>query len=183
LPGPAAVFNWFDVARSITFNSTNADNGLAGPGTIDAPTVITFNKGGPVYFNIVTNHLWSLDQMSLRDIVWASFDDSTNAPVVYPNGTSIASLESQMLIQVTSTTLPPGYENKAYSTQLIGAGASGSYTWAFEGDYPSWLTLTLDGQLSGRPTATGVHYFFVKMTDRLDSTRFSVSQVTLTVLP
>jgi hypothetical protein len=185
LPGPAAAFQWFDVARNITFNTNNILNGLAGPGTIDAPTRITFNKSGPVFYNVATNHLWSLSEMTMQDIIWASYDDSTNAPVVYPNGTSIASLESQMLMQVTSTTLPAGHKNTAYSTQLTGTGGSGPpYTWSLAPDspaVPSGLVLTLDGRLSGTPSATGVYYFFVQMTGANGG--FTVWQVTLTVLP
>jgi hypothetical protein len=42
-----------------------------------------------------------------------------------------------------------------------------------------------NGRLSGTPHASdiGASSFFVKMTDRLDSTRFTVWQVILTVLP
>ena len=117
--------------------------------------------------------------------MWASYDDSTNAPVVYPNGTSIAAIESQMLMQVTSTTLPPGKVNTAYTTQLTGTGGSGPpYTWSLAPDspaVPSGLVLTLDGRLSGTPTTSGISYFFVQMTD--PNGGFTVWQVTLTVLP
>jgi len=186
LPGPAAPLLWFDVARSINFNSTNALTGLAGPGTIERPTLITFNKSGPVYYNTVTNHTYSLDELSsLQDVMWASYDDSTNAPVVYPNGTSIAAIESQMLMQVTSTTLPPGKVGRAYSTQLTGTGGSGPpYTWSLAPNspaVPSGLVLTLEGRLAGTPTTSGISYFFVQMTDPQGG--FTVWQVTLTVLP
>jgi hypothetical protein len=46
---------------------------------------------------------------------------------------------------------------------------------------PSGLVLTLDGRLSGTPSATGVYYFFVQMTGANGG--FTVWQVTLTVLP
>ena len=58
-------------------------------------------------------------------------------PVVYPNGTSIAAVESQMLMQVTSVSLPPAHVGTAYTTQLTGTGGSGPpYTWSLAPDSP-----------------------------------------------
>ena len=185
VPGPAAAPNWFDVFRSITFNTNNVVPGLAGPGTIDPPTTISFSKSGPVFYNIVTNNLWSLDEQTAVQVpIWASYDASTNAPVIYPNGTSIASIESQMLMQVTSISLPPARIGTAYTTQLTGTGGVTPYTWALAQDsppLPSGLVLTLDGRLTGTPATTGVFYFFVQMTG--SDGGFTVWQVTLTVLP
>jgi hypothetical protein len=194
LPGPAAPVNVFDEsARSISFDQANALPGLAGPGIINPPTLITFNKSGPIYYNVVTNGTYSLDELTaLQYPMWASFDNSTNPPVLYPDGTSIASLESQMLMQVTSLTLPPAHVGVAYTTQLTGTGGSGQYNWSLAPNSPpppSWLLglpvlpAYSDGQLSGTPDAPGISSFFVQMADRLDSTRFTVWQVTLTVLP
>jgi hypothetical protein len=192
MPGPADPLNsGAQARRSISWNEANRLNGLAGPGTIDSPTRIIFNKSGPIYYNVVTNHIWSLDELTAAQVVmWASYDDSTNAPVLYPNGTSIAALESQMLMQVTSTTLPPGKVGMAYTTQLTGTGGSGpapyTYTWTLEQGtpaLPTGLVLTLDGRLSGTPASgtAGIYYFFVRMTDQYGG--FTVWQVTLTVLP
>ena len=129
LPGPAAALNWFNVARNIVYNTNNVLPGLGGPGTIDPPTTITFNKAGPVLYNVHTNNEWFLDQRTgTQFALWASYDDSTNAPIVYPNGTSIASVESQMLMQVTSVSLPPAHVGTAYTTQLTGTGGAGPRT-------------------------------------------------------
>jgi hypothetical protein len=186
LPGPAAALNWGDVARNIIYNTNNALPGLAGPGTIDPPTTITFNKAGPVFYNIHTNNEWFLDERTaIQFSIWASYDDSTNAPIVYPNGTSIASVESQMMMQVTSPSLPPAQVSRTYSTQLTGIGGAGTpYSWSLAPDspaLPSGLVLTLDGRLAGVPAATGIYYFFVQMTG--SDGGFTVWQVTLTVLP
>jgi hypothetical protein len=195
LTGPAAALNWFDVARNIVFNTNNVLPGLAGPGTIDAPSTITFNKAGPIFYNIHTNTEWFLDERTaIQFALWASYDDSTNAPIVYPNGTSIASVESQMLMQVTSVSLPPAHVNTPYSTQLTGTGGSGPpYKWLLEtpldgNALPIGLSLTNTGLLSGTPVATGIYSFFVRMDDRSDTSPnmdkvFTVWQVTLTVLP
>ena len=187
MPGPDQPLDQGAQARrSILYNQANALNGLAGPGVIDPPTQITINKSGPIFYNVVTNNLWFLDERTaLHEFMWASYDDSTNAPVVYPNGTSIASVESQMLMQVTSVSLPPAHAGTAYTTQLTGTGGMGPpYTWSLAPNspaLPSGLVLTLDGRLSGNPAATGVYNFFVQMTG--SDGGFTVWQVTLTVLP
>ena len=183
LPGPSADLIWNESARNIVFNATNQLNGMNGPGTIDPITVITFNRSGPVYYNYAPANM--NERTSIRFSIWASFDDSTNAPVIYPNGTSIASVESQMLMQVTSTTLPPARAHISYTTQLTGSGGSGSpYTWSLAPDsaaLPSGLSLSSGGVLSGSPATSGIYSFFVKMSDRGGG--FTVWQVTLTVLP
>jgi len=187
MPGPAdPLDSGAQGRRSIAWNQANVPPLHAGPGIIDSPTTIIFNKSGPIFYNFATNHLYALDERTAFPYpMWASFDDSTNAPVLYPNGTSIASLESQMLMQVTSVSLPPGHRGTAYGTQLTGTGGSGPpYTWSLAPDspaVPSGLVLTLDGWLSGTPSATGVYYFFVQMTGADGG--FTVWQVTLTVLP
>jgi len=189
MPGPAQPLNQgAQVRRGISFNSANALAGLAGPGVIDPTTQITFNKSGPIYYNVVTNGQYSLDELTaVQDIMWASYDDSTNPPVLYPNGTSIASLESQILMQVTSLTLPPAHVGVAYTTQLTGTGGKLPYTWSLapgSAPPPSWLGSTPvppNGQLSGTPDTPGISSFFVQMTGADGG--FTVWQVTLTVLP
>ena len=196
MPGPAAaVYSGAEVLRGINFNVSNVLPGLAGPGIIESlgsNSPIVFNKSGPIFYNVVTNGDWFLEKPLSRQFMWASFDSSTNPPVVYPNGTSIAAIESQMMMQVTSTTLPPGRVGMSYTTQLTGTGGSGApYIWSIESNSPTppaWLGLTpvpSNGQLSGTPGASdiGPSSFFVRMTDRLDSTSYTVWQVTLTVLP
>jgi hypothetical protein len=185
-PGPAQPLNaGSQLRRGISFNAANALPGLAGPGTIDPTTTITFNKSGPLFYNVVTNGQYSLDELSaVQEFMWASFDDSTNPPVVYPNGTSLASLESQLLMQVTSLTLPPAHVGMAYTTQLTGTGGVLPYTWSLapaSPALPSGLTLAANGVLSGTPTATGISYFFVQMTGADGGS--TVWQVTLTVVP
>ena len=189
LPGPAAPVNVFnESARNISFDQANALPGLAGPGVIDPPTQIIFNKSGPIYYNVVTNGIYSLDELTaLQYPMWASFDASTNPPVLYPDGTSIASLESQILMQVTSLTLPPAHVGVAYTTQLTGTGGKLPYTWSLapgSAAPPSWLGSTpvpANGQLSGTPDTPGISSFFVQMTGADGG--FTVWQVTLTVLP
>lgn len=68
----------------------------AGPGTIaPGPKVVTFNTVGPFAFNSTPSFLD--ESTSFSGFVWGSFDGSTNDPVIFPSGTSIRQLESQVL--------------------------------------------------------------------------------------
>lgn len=80
------------------WTNNSAINGAAtldGPGVIPTPIVITFNKVGPSLINQTPNSLGEAG--ALRYYFWGSFDGSTNAPIVYPNGTSIRNFESIVL--------------------------------------------------------------------------------------
>lgn len=89
------------VVRTISFNSDQAIPTLAGPGTIENPVRVTFDKAGPIFYNRATNNIYFLDERSaVRRFLMASFDDSTNAPVLFPNGRSIEALENQLLLDV-----------------------------------------------------------------------------------
>jgi hypothetical protein len=99
--------------RNLNFDQSNVLPGLAGPGLITPSTTITFDKVGPVYFNYTdfgnvmdgTPYFTETPGTDGSDLyyafyfVWASFDGTTNDPVVYPNGTSIQNLENQILGQ------------------------------------------------------------------------------------
>jgi hypothetical protein len=98
------VFNPFPTA--VTFARTfppayqnTGPGGLNGPGTLPlgvaTPTTLIFNKVGTVRVN---QGPFFIDEASaLVDFTWASFDGSTNAPILYPSGISIMDLEAQIL--------------------------------------------------------------------------------------
>ena len=65
-----------------------------GPGTILPQKVITLNKIGP-YFRNTTSAF--IEDTASQGFLWGSFDGTTNAPIVYPNGTSVADIEAQVL--------------------------------------------------------------------------------------
>jgi hypothetical protein len=87
------------ISRNLGISTATASPGLNGPGTIETATIFTFNKLGPTYFNL--SPLFLDESTASVDLIWGSFDGSTNAPVVYPNGTSIENIENQLLIQVS----------------------------------------------------------------------------------
>jgi hypothetical protein len=68
---------------------------------------------------------------------------------------------------VTTTSLPNGTQNAAYSATLTASGGTTPYTWSiFAGTLPAGLTLTSStGVISGTPSGTGTTNFTVQVTD------------------
>ncbi len=84
------------IARTINFVNNDAINGsitLPGPGTLTPGTVITLSKVGPFLAN--TPEGGEVDGQKFW--AWGSYDGTTNAPVVYPVGTSIKALEALIM--------------------------------------------------------------------------------------
>jgi hypothetical protein len=135
LPGPSwandLVVPYF---RTVTFNQSHILPGLAGPGTIDPSSTVFFDKVGPVFENLSPSFLNGPVAAAGQDFVWGSFDDSTNDPVVYPNGTSIVLLESEALIQISPATLPdatngvPYYYYTSVVTNIVTNGVTNVVT-------------------------------------------------------
>lgn len=188
-PGPAALppLEVIESVQSPDFYQANVLPGLAGPGTIISPTTFTLNKVGPTFYNYqndATNLLGSSmngtpyfvetpggdvnDLYYTAYFVWGSYDGSTNAPVLYPNGTSINTLQNGILIQVSPASLPIGYAGWPYTVTFTATGGSliPPYSWSAAG-LPNGLTLTSDGNLSGNPTQVGTTTFTLILTDSL----------------
>jgi len=185
--------NTFDgsVVRNITFNQDNVldANGvagglatptLAGPGTINPRTTIIYNKVGSAFENgyfltALNTNVFVQEANHVPVLQWASFDASTNDPVLYPNGTSIANLQSQVLVQISPPppTLPDGTNNAPYPAQTFtatGGAFTTPYTWALVsglGGLPPGMSLSGDGTLSGTPTQAGTFDFTIQLTDSL----------------
>jgi hypothetical protein len=177
LPGPGEINDGVPAdSRSVNFNQNNIRPGLAGPGTIDPSTTIYFNKVGPVLENNTSFSAFMKEaNASLDGFIWGSFDGSTNDPTVYPNGTSIATLESEALIQISPATLPDGTNTVPYSVILSVTGGGPSYTWMLatnSATLPLGLTLISGtpangATISGTPTnnPVGLYDFTVQMND------------------
>jgi hypothetical protein len=187
--------------------SQAVSNGLAGPGTIQSPTTFTFNKVGILNYNftaVTLSGFFNSDQSSaIRGLVWASFDGTTNEPVVYPNGTSIANLINQLLIQVQPQSLPNGtngvpysfvYTNTVsgavYTNTLSVTGGQAPYTWSLapgSPGLPTGLSLSSNGQITGTPflpppAAISTTYdFTVRVTDA--GSRFVDAPLAITIVP
>ena len=100
--------------------------------------------------------------------IWASFDGSTNEPVVYPDGTSIANLTAEMLIQISPASLPNGTNGVSYSTVTLSAtGGQTPYVWSLASGpaLPPGLNLDPSGLIYGTPTQSGVFPVTIQVTD------------------
>ena len=163
------------------YDKDNVYNGLAGPGSINPTTTITYNKAGPIYANdwtvLATDPfiypafggagIGETNQAQL--FVWGSFDGSTNTPVIYPNGTSIDNLINQLLVQISPTTLADGTAGVAYGPVTFtatGGSFQPPFTWSASG-LPAGLTMSSGGVLSGTPTQSGTFDIVVTLTDSL----------------
>jgi hypothetical protein len=83
--------------------------------------LITFNNVTPVYYNETPSFLDQLQNDAYPVLLWGSFDGSTNAPIVYPNDSSLEALLDQVL--EGGATVPPGNWNP-FSTNSGSTNAS-----------------------------------------------------------
>jgi hypothetical protein len=152
------------------------NSGVAGPGVINPTTTFIFNKVGNSYWNgpfaSTNGFLQDVNETNQTpSVAWASFDWTTNDPVVYPNGTSLENLENQLVIHITPTSLPDGTNNQAYAATFTATGGAftAPYTWTLAGStaLPAGLSLSTTGTISGTPTnnTAGTFDFVVQMTD------------------
>jgi hypothetical protein len=189
----SAIANFSVITRNLNFNQANVLPGLAGPGTINPTTTISWNKSTPVFENAPYTFIPVAETNFAQLFAWGSFDDTTNDPVVYPDGTSIQNIENQVLIQITLTlpdgtttnSLPDGTNNLAYATTTIsttGGSFQPPFTWNLatgSGPLPQGLTFTNSatvpnaGELSGTPVNNppGTYDFVIQMNDSLNPPR------------
>ena len=68
---------------------------------------------------------------------------------------------------ITTTSVPNGVQNTAYSATLSGTGGTAPYSWSIvSGSLPAGLSLgASSGTISGMPTASGTSTFVVQMAD------------------
>jgi hypothetical protein len=172
----------FIVARNATFNAANAYPGLAGPGTLNPGVNLIFNKVGPIYANpglflfSSTNTILTDANQSV-DLIWGSFNGTTNYPTIYPEGTSIDDLANQVLIYPTIAALPAGQVGVPYAYpggQPVRFGVSGGtapYTFDIvsspdvTGPPPGLFFDPVTGLISGTPTTPGDYSFILRITD------------------
>jgi hypothetical protein len=152
----------------VVANILNPDQ-VDGPGTREPLIRIEFNKVGPLLINQGPDFVD--EQNATTNFVWASYDGSTNAPIIYPSGTSITDLENLILVQVLPATLTNGTANVPYNASLTVSGGQPPHviSWTPGPNGSGGLTLTQTSgttfQISGVPSASGVFDFVVNITD------------------
>jgi hypothetical protein len=190
--GPGAFPDARPFFRTISFstNTLGAYPGLAGPGTIETPTIFYYQKVGPIWYQDDASGAFDFfpdpgaEAGQVPLMIWGSFDGSTNDPVVYPNGTSIQNLENLVLVNFTPPVLAPATAGQAYSVNFTATGVIAPLTWSLTPGSPALppgLTLTPAGLLSGTPVQDDTFDFGIRVTD---STGRSVDRAySLTVNP
>jgi len=175
-------------ARNLNFNLANIQTGLSGPGTINpgAPSIV-FNKVGSLFINLSPASMIG-PSGATKLYLWGSFDGTTNAPVVYPNGTSLENLANEAVIQISPPppALPTGTNGVAYSVTFTATGTSGAVTWTLAnvsaGLPPGLNPLSPNGVLSGTPTQRGTFdNIVVQMTDSSTPPRVVQTSYSLTI--
>jgi len=182
----------FRESTAFTFNTNNQLFGLAGPGNIDPSLAgrgieITFSKVGPLVLNFydpffILNGL--TESTGFTNFIWASFNGSTNAPILYPNGRSIMELENQVLFQITTASLPDGNIAIPYAAQLTVGGGQQPYTWSpaqGSAPLPDGLTLTSSGLITYTPTVASTFIFTVSVMEA--GSRSTTRTLTITINP
>ncbi|HEV2328999.1 MAG TPA: hypothetical protein VGY56_09460 [Verrucomicrobiae bacterium] len=204
---PDILLSAFDDAQPVTFNGTvirtapgfetgQALPGLSGPGTIDGQSQFSFNKVGTAWWNGPfpdTNSFLTGPQSAVNSVtgipslLWASFDGSTNPPIVYPTGTSIQELFNQMVISIQPTSLPNATNNDPYLVQFSAQGGTpntqnspGGYLWSGT-NFPLGLVFN-GGVLYGTPNDTnGVYDVTIQVTDYSNPPKTVTMPLTLTL--
>lgn len=190
--GGANTFNG-TVTRSIFFEVGNILNGKSGPGVIDRQSVFDFNSIGAAWWNgpFPDTNSFIIGQQSevnqttqTPSLLWASFDGTTNTPIVYPSSLSVQELESQMLITVSPTSLPDGTNGVPYTpTTFSATGGLTPYYWSISTNgLPSGLAL-VGNQLIGTPNGNtnGVYDVTVKLMDSSFPTNVVLTDYTITI--
>jgi hypothetical protein len=154
------------VTRNIFFEIGNILNEESGPGVIDGQSAISFNEVGNAWWNgpfsdtntfLVGTGSDVNQTTGIPSLLWASFDGTTNPPVIYPTSLTASELESQMLITISPSAVPNGTNGVPYTpTQFTAQGGTPSYNWSASG-LPSGLTF-YGGLLSGTPNDTNGTY-------------------------
>ena len=164
------------VTRNINFETGDVRPQAAGPGVIDGETVFNYDKVGTAFWNgpfvdtnsFVAGQVSEVNQTTaIPSVMWASFDGTTNTPIVYPTGASIQELESQMIISISPASLPDGTNGVPYMpTPLTATGGTQPYSWTISG-LPSGLALLGGNVIEGTPNGNtnGVYDVTVQLTD------------------
>ena len=84
---------------------------------------------------------------------------------------------------ITTSSLPAGQVNSAYTTSLSGTGGTPAYSWTLQsGQLPTGLTLNASsGAIAGTPSQPGNYSFTVKLTDSGNPAQTSVANLSINI--
>jgi hypothetical protein len=108
--------------------------------------------------------------------------DSEAAP---RTATAILSIKINAVSQtlaITTTNLPAGTVDTAYSQKIVATGGTTPYTFSItSGTLPAGLTLSTSGTISGTPTTTGTSPFTVTVTDSSSPAQTASAPLSITI--
>lgn len=85
---------------------------------------------------------------------------------------------------ISTSSLPDGQVNKAYTTALAGTGGQPPYSWSLSsGQMPDGIQLQSSGTIGGMPTSPGTYPFRVLLTDAASDTASKGLSITVTGEP
>ncbi len=209
--GPGNI-NVVDLITTLNFNTNGVLNSpfglVSGPGTVAlagqgfTTIFLTYNKVGPVLENLGFPPLGisatgGSQGTALTNFIWASFDGTTNFPVIYPVGTDITNFVNYLVLQTyPSSPLPSGMVGVPYAFSYVNPATGVSWTNTFSGtggvapytftlatgsSLPPGLLLAANGVVSGTPSTAGTYSFTLQMND--SGQRFIDRAYSVTIAP
>jgi hypothetical protein len=110
--------------------------------------------------------------------------DSSNPAQTASKALTITIDPAPVSLAITTASLPSGTVGSAYSQSLAAAGGTPPYTWStIAGSLPAGLTLSVQGLISGNPTAAGTATFTVRVTDSRSPAQTASKALTITIDP
>jgi hypothetical protein len=132
LVAPGPVPNYTALSQTNTFIQTTyvSLGGGVTPSTMNPSLLVVLNNVGPIIYNAFPGFMDSENFLETPISNWGTFDGSTNPPIVYPNGFSLAELEAEVLQGGNTAPLNPwaGVLNPSATntTTTTGAGGGGA---------------------------------------------------------
>jgi hypothetical protein len=113
--------------------------------------------------------------------VTAKVTDSESTPTTVSATLSLTIAQATAIV-ISTTSLPSGTVNTAYSQTLAATGGVAPYTWTQTGGtLPAGLTLASTGMISGTPTATGTSSFTVQAADSESPAQTKTATLSITI--
>ena len=147
---------------------------LSGVGTLSAATAVPVGSSEQI----------NLTYQSPATVPSPTTTMFTATSVHTPSQTATLTININSALVITTTSLPNGTVNTAYSATLASTGGTGTVKWTLaSGTLPTGLTLTTAGLLSGKPSAFGTFTFTLAATDAASTPNVVTQSYTVTILP
>jgi Putative Ig domain len=166
-------------SQNVAYNTTLAATGgttpytwsIVAPGTL--PTGLSLNSGSGVISGTPTVAGTTNFTVRVTDATLATATQALSLTVNPPAA-----------LAITTTTLPAGTQNVAYTTTVAATGGTTPYTWSLvaPSTLPTGLALASGtGVISGTPTVAGTTNFTVRVTDASLATTTQALSITINI--